>query len=181
MLHKVMAKMSDRSRPQWRYAARHSVGVLVLLLCLGVLIPAAGLAPRAHAEDGQHEIFMTPVEHLALGGYDAISYFAQPQPVMGQAEHSYVWKGATWLFSSHENMLKFRVDPSHYAPAYGGHAAWPVTVGALLRGNPVLYTLHDGRLFLHYTPDTMRKWHSDQDRLIRRADAKWAEILPTLD
>ncbi len=51
-----------------------------------------------------------------LEGYDAVAYFAVNSAVKGDAKYAYVWKGAKWLFSSEENMDKFKADPEAYAP-----------------------------------------------------------------
>ena len=48
---------------------------------------------------------------IAINGYDPIGYFEQSKPVKGSGSHAMVHDGATWLFSSSENLEKFRDDP----------------------------------------------------------------------
>ncbi len=58
---------------------------------------------------------------FAIKGYDSVAYFTQGQPVKGLEEFKFAWGGATWLFSSRENLEMFQKDPEKYAPQYGGY------------------------------------------------------------
>jgi hypothetical protein len=158
----------------WRNRA-----VALLLAVIAGLGPAvAGHA--AETAPPPKEVYTTPVDNLAVGGFDVVSYYTMPEPVMGDPAIFYAWNGAVWLFATDENRALFRSEPEKYAPAYGGHGAWPITVKQFLRGDPHLYTMDEGRLYLHYTQSTMEKWLADKAALRAKADKIWAEELPDM-
>jgi hypothetical protein len=60
---------------------------------------------------------------VALGGYDAVSYFTEAKAVKGSKTYSVEWKDATWLFSSNTNRQRFVASPEAFAPQYGGYCS----------------------------------------------------------
>ena len=48
---------------------------------------------------------------LAVHGYDVVSYFAQGQPMVGDAKYSTAHKGAAYQFASKSNLTDFESDP----------------------------------------------------------------------
>ncbi|MBV6633095.1 MAG: hypothetical protein KI792_08695 [Alphaproteobacteria bacterium] len=147
----------------------------LLMAGVGLLLGLTLQVQQASAQVS--EIRTTPIGNLAMGGFDPVTYFEADAPAKGSDEFSYHWKGARWLFTSQMNLEAFRANPETYAPAYGGHGAWPVTVGQYVFGDPRLFTITDGRLFLHYTENTRDQWRADQARLTERADRNWATDL----
>jgi len=67
--------------------------------------------------------------HLALHGYDAVSFFTDSAAQEGSAQFAAVHEGATFYFTSQKNLDSFKADPAHYAPAFGGFCAYSVLVG----------------------------------------------------
>jgi YHS domain-containing protein len=97
--------------------------------------------------------------------------------VKGKAEFSTEWKGATWEFSSAENLEKFKADPEAYAPQYGGYCAYGVSKGGLVKGEPDQWTIVDGKLYLNYSAGVQKTWSKDIPGFISTADKKWPAIL----
>jgi hypothetical protein len=87
---------------------------LFLLLYLLLILPA----PQVLAFDKTN---MSYFGGLALGGYDAVSYFTESKAVKGSKTYSVDWKDATWLFSSDTNRQRFVDSPEAFAPQYGGY------------------------------------------------------------
>lgn len=114
-------------------------------------------------------------EH-ALNGYDTVSYH-QSGPVIGSTEFQTTYKGATWLFSSQRNLDLFLSNPDAYRPQYGGHCAYALAVGnGLQHGDPKVWTLHNGKLYLNLSKGVQRRWLRDKDGFIAKADPRWAEL-----
>lgn len=130
--------------------------------------PAAAAAP---------EVYTPRFSSLALGGYDAVAYFKQGQPIRGAAEFSYEYKGATWRFATTENRAAFIADPDAYAPQYGGYCAWAAARGYTAPGNPKNWKVVDGRLYLNYNDSVQREWEKDIPGFIASADKNWPDIL----
>lgn len=113
---------------------------------------------------------------IALGGYDAVSYF-EGVPVKGVPAHAYMYKGTTYLFSRDENRTAFMGSPEKYLPRYGGWCAYAMGIdGSLVPVNQETYKIIDGRLYLFYNSgfnNTLKKWNRREETLLPGADAQW--------
>jgi len=114
----------------------------------------------------------------AVKGYDTVTYFqGDGVPVKGSEEFQTEWRGATWLFSSAENLALFNENPEKYAPQYGGYCAWATAHGSLAKGDPNVYTLKDGKVYLNYDKSIHKKWLPRSEELIETADAEYPELV----
>ncbi|MEM8790479.1 MAG: YHS domain-containing (seleno)protein [Pseudomonadota bacterium] len=113
----------------------------------------------------------------AIDGTDPVSYFTEGKPVEGSSEHTMDWNGATWRFSSAENLAKFAANPEKFAPQYGGYCAWAVSQGYTASTDPDAWSIVDGKLYLNYNQSVQEKWERDIPNLIARGDANWPEVL----
>ena len=129
----------------------------------------------AHAR--QADVYTGIFSSLAVGGYDAVAYFKENRPVQGKAEFSTQYKGATWQFSSADNLAAFKANPTAYAPQYGGYCAWAVSQGYTASANPNNWRIVDGKLYLNYNTEIQRRWEQDIAGHIRTANANWPRVL----
>ena len=113
---------------------------------------------------------------LAVHGYDVVAYRTVGQPTRGKATYSAEYKGATYRFASRKNLRAFRREPARYLPQYGGFCAYGVAVGGKLDGDPTLWRIVDGKLYLNLNPEIQRTWEGNIPRYIRRADRNWTRI-----
>lgn len=146
-------------------------------------------ADSKKAEDGKkpdvtyksNEIYKSSAgllgKKLAVGGYDAVAYHTQAKPVPGTDEFTHMWKGATWRFSSKDNLEAFVKEPEKYAPQYGGYCAFAVGHGSLASGDPKVWKIVDGKLYLNISKSVQTSWEKDKDKLIKRGDANWPKLL----
>lgn len=123
------------------------------------------------------EIYTGTFSSLAVGGYDAVAYFKDRRPVEGKAAFSMEYKGATWRFASKENLDAFKASPAAYAPQYGGYCAYAVAQNATASGDPLVWTVVNGKLYLNYDRDVQAKWVKDIPGFIARADRNWPGVL----
>jgi YHS domain-containing protein len=144
--------------------------MLVALACGASLlsVPASAASP---------EIYTGRFNNLAVGGYDAVAYFEEEAAVKGAKDFSYDYQGATWRFSSAENLEQFKADPAAYAPQYGGYCAWAVAQGYTAPGNPENWTVRGDKLYLNYDDKVQADWLKDPDGFIAKADANWPGVL----
>ncbi len=143
-------------------------------LFLTVLIGIAVLG--ACSKTGEFTAVSTDHDGVAVKGYDAVAYFAVDKAVQGNQTYSYVWKGAKWLFSSADNMEKFKKNPEAYAPQYGGYCSWAVAHGYTADGDPQAWKVVDGKLYLNYNPEVKEKWEQDQQQNIKKSEEHWVEF-----
>jgi len=120
---------------------------------------------------------------FAVGGYDPVAYFEltqaplgrkQPAAVPGKAAITAEYNGATWAFASEANRAKFLADPSKYAPAYDGHCAYGIAQGGKVPGNPNLWRIVDGKLYLNITPTVVGFWEGDIPGNLAKAESNWS-------
>lgn len=139
-----------------------------------VLVVAVSGAPAMAKED---PVYTGTFSSLAVGGYDPVAYFTESKPVEGRSAYELKWNGATWRFSSAENLAAFEADPEAYAPRYGGYCAWAVSQGYTASGDPAAWRIVDGKLYLNYNRAIQRRWEKDIPGNIAKADANWPKVL----
>ena len=125
---------------------------------------------------------------FAVSGYDVVAYFDLPQSevgtpqtagVQGRADITADYNGATFAFATEENRDKFLANPAAYAPQFDGHCAYGVSKGGKVPGNPNLWRIVDGKLYLNITENVVGFWEEDIPGNITLADGNWVAIEPT--
>ncbi|OEF30026.1 YHS domain-containing (seleno)protein [Vibrio rumoiensis] len=149
----------------WKYLT------LTLLLATQALFSTQALA----ASD---PIYTGYFSSKALEGYDSVAYFTEGKPVKGNKAFKTTYQGADWLFSSQEHLDLFTGDPEKYAPQYGGYCAWALgSEKQLAPGDPLQWTVYNGKLYVNYDKSVKEKWLPNKDTFIKSADAQWPAIL----
>ncbi len=123
------------------------------------------------------EVFTDLVPGVAIGGYDPVAYFKDGGPREGSEGITLEHAGATWRFASKANRSAFEANPERYAPRYGGYCAWAVSQGYLAKGDPMAWSVVNGRLYLNYDKRVRRTWERDIPGHVRRGDVNWPVVL----
>ena len=113
---------------------------------------------------------------LALHGYDPVAYFTAGKPQRGTDALVHVHEGAAYRFSSQANLDRFKADPARFAPQYGGFCAYGVSVGKKFDGDPRLWKIEDGKLYLNLNEEIYQAFLEDVDGNIEKADDNWQDI-----
>lgn len=114
---------------------------------------------------------------LALDGYDAVAYFKTGKPMQGSAQHTLSWNGATWHFASAENKTAFEASPQAFAPQFGGYCAWAVSEGYTAKGDPSIWRIVEGRLYLNYNASVQKSWEKDVPGHVAKGNKNWPVVL----
>ena len=136
---------------------------------LETLVVLFGMAGYALAADYTHS---SP----AVQGYDVVSYQTGKRPVRGNGNFVAVHDGATYQFSSADNQQTFEKNPEKYIPAYGGYCAFGTSVGKKFIGDPEVWRVVDGKLYLNLDTSIQSEWLKDVPGRIRSADTNWRNI-----
>lgn len=124
---------------------------------------------------------------FAVSGFDVVSYFSlpqapagqpQPAPAPGKASLTATHNGATFAFATEANRDAFRADPARYLPQYDGHCAYGVAKGGKVPGNPTLWRIVDGKLYLNITTTVVGFWEADIPGNLTRSESNWTRIEP---
>ena len=112
---------------------------------------------------------------LAVSGFDVVSYFTgEGVPVEGSEDFTVRYQGFDYRFANEENAQAFIADPAKYAPAYGGYCAWAIGANdALAPGDPNVYKIVDGTLYLNFSEGVSEKWNKDIPGFIAKADTNY--------
>jgi len=113
---------------------------------------------------------------LALRGYDPVAYFTEGKPIIGTATYTATHHAATYRFATEANLDAFKANPDQYVPQYGGFCAFGVAVGAKFDGDPELWRIENGKLYLNLNPDIQEQWEKDLAGHLVKANKKWPAI-----
>ncbi len=136
---------------------------------LMAIVTLFGLAGNAMAADYTNS---TP----AVQGYDVVSYQTGKRPIRGNGHFVAVYDGAAYQFSSADNQKLFENDPEKYIPAYGGYCAFGASVGKKFIGDPEVWRIVDGKLYLNLDERIQAEWLKDVPGRIKSADTNWRNI-----
>jgi YHS domain-containing protein len=112
---------------------------------------------------------------LAVRGYDVVSYFVgDGTPAEGTEALTVRYQGFDYRFANEENAQAFIEDPAKYAPAYGGYCAWAIGANdRLAPGDPEVFEIVDGTLYLNFSKDVQTRWEADIPGFIAKGDANY--------
>ncbi|WP_085900885.1 YHS domain-containing (seleno)protein [Kiloniella majae] len=125
----------------------------------------------------QDPVYTSFLSSVAINGYDPVAYFKAGKPVEGSKDHKTEWMGATWYFSSKENLDTFIAMPETFAPQYGGYCAWAVAQGDTASTDPHAWKIVDNKLYLNYSADIQSRWERDITGNIQKGDNNWPTVL----
>jgi YHS domain-containing protein len=121
----------------------------------------------------------------AVSGHDVLAYndldqsdlcAPQSEAVKGSPESQTEYNGAKWLFASAANRETFLADPEKYAPAYDGYYAFGVARGGKVPGNPNLWWIVDGKLYLKIFRPVVGFWEQEILGNISTAETNWDNL-----
>lgn len=147
--------------------ARRSVLAAAALLWLGGGA-AVGAAERVDLN--------LDAKGVMLHGYDPVAYFTTGKPTRGSERFEATHDGATYRFATAANRDAFLAAPERYVPAYGGFCAMGTALERKLDGDPEVFRIVDGKLYLNVNADVQARWSQDIPGNIRKADAVWPKI-----
>lgn len=177
----------DRVRPRRGYLSRVDAWQLALAKIITAIVAVVLIVGFAFREDMEPAAasaeIAAPVateDGVAISGYDPVAYFTDGGAVAGSQTYAAGWHGAEWWFQTEENRTIFLSDPARYAPQFGGFALEGVANGSGFAGNPEVFKILEGRLYLSRSPKSQSLWLRNPDGYIRAAEEGWAASCPVL-
>ena len=162
----------------WRLLAL--AGILVAPVLLSQNARAESLRDLKIAEVGLTERVVTDhISGVALLGYDPVAYFTDGAPRIGKPEFEVIWQGAAWRFANEGNLAAFKADPNVYAPQYGGYDPNSVARGVAAAGDPIIYAIVEGRVFL-FRDEASRQAFLEAPETLQASAEAWPGVEKTL-
>jgi len=118
----------------------------------------------------------TSADHIAISGYDPVSYF-DGSPLKGEAAYTSEHEGAIYQFANETNKSRFDATPTEFAPQYGGWCAVAASEGKYFPVNPETYEISNDKLYLFYNGEqgnTLPHWEQDRETRRLNADQHWS-------
>jgi YHS domain-containing protein len=137
-----------------------------LMIGVTAVTPAFAAGPELNAT----------ITGLALRGYDPVAYFTDGKPVPGDFTITAQHEGATYRFASEDHKALFEKDPAKYLPQYGGFCAFGTAQGYKVDGDPNVWAIVEGKLYLNLAPPVAVRWRQDVGGNIKSADDKWPNL-----
>jgi YHS domain-containing protein len=114
---------------------------------------------------------------VILGGHDAVAYFTEHKPVKGNPAIKSTYEGATYLFASEAHKAAFDKNPGKYAPQFGAFCVHGMSLGKQVPGDPTLFTIHKGKLYVCSSPEAFKAFRSNPDSDIDKAETNWRQLI----
>lgn len=115
-------------------------------------------------------------QNIAINGYDVVSYFREKLAVLGNNKITAEYNGNTWQFRDSTNLETFLQNPEKFVPQYGGYCAYGTKFGLLYESDPRVFSIIDKKLYLTLDTAARKKWESQSENNILKADKKWEKI-----
>lgn len=152
--------------PKANNLSAKAVGIFIYAILMGL-----GLGFGARADDG-----VNIADGYAVHGYDVVAYFTEAEPTKGKDQYIAKYNGASYRFASAENRDLFAASPEQYAPQYGGYCAFGTAVGRKFDGDPTVWRIVGGKLYLNLNKNVQVRWLKNPAGLIRSANNNWPII-----
>ena len=125
--------------------------------------------------------FNVDSKHIAIGGYDPVSYLENNKAVKGSDNISSAFNGITYYFSTKKNLETFKKNPDKFEPAFGGWCAYAMgNSGEKVEVDPKTFKIVNGKTYLFYNfyfNNTLKSWNKDEKNLKSKAEVNWNTIL----
>lgn len=110
---------------------------------------------------------------VALYGFDPVAYFLEARAQMGSESFELSFQNFVWRFRSEANRAAFRARPDAYVPRFGGYDPVALTRGVPVAGDPTIFALHEGRLYLFQKAEHRAAFLAAPAAVIEVARANW--------
>jgi len=147
-----------------------------IIATLFAVAPPAFAGVEVNTAPGDVLVDGKPAPGLGVHGFDVVAYHTQAKPVQGDAKFAVVHANATYRFASKKNLETFKANPAKYEPAFGGYCAYGVSVNAKFDGDPRVWKIVDGKLYLNLDQQIQRAFEKDVAGSIRKAYANWRKL-----
>ncbi|MEO9804235.1 MAG: YHS domain-containing (seleno)protein [Reichenbachiella sp.] len=148
--------------------------IAIVLSAILIIVFVGAKIKRVNPLAWGHEAVNTPMfSDEAINGYDPVAYFTEGSAEKGEANFTFLWKDATWYFSSQTNLDLFKANPEKYAPQFGGYCAFAASKGFTANTDPTTFKVVDGKLYLCAEQKFLDEWIAGGEESRRLSEENW--------
>ncbi len=112
----------------------------------------------------------------AIAGYCPVAYFSANAAKKGDDKIKLTYRGRIYYFADEAAKSAFAKEPEKYLPAYQGFCAEGVSRGKKFPGDPKIFLVREGRLFLFFDENAKKTFEADAAALTKTADVNWPNL-----
>jgi len=112
----------------------------------------------------------------AIQGYDTLAYWTVNAAQDGSDDHTVTWNGAVWRFAKQDDADQFASAPESFAPQFGGFCARAMSLGKVVDGDPEVWRIFEGRLYLFARPAGGKVFDKGEAEIIVKAEQFWQTL-----
>lgn len=113
---------------------------------------------------------------VIMRNFDVTTYAADAAPQSGLADYTATSDGAIYRFASAAARDAFVANPETYKPGFGGFCAVGAALGKKLDGDPEIFRIHEGKLYVFVSEKAVAVWDEDPAGTLAKAEANWPQI-----
>ena len=148
----VQSRSLSLSRPLPRTVLNASLcSLITALVLIGCIVTASA-----------QNAVPSPQAVIPLEGLDPVA-LAQGKEVQGDMKYKVKRGQFEYIFASAENKATFEKDPTRYEIQLNGHCA---RMGAPVTGNPDLYAVHNGRIYIFGSEECQTLFKATPDKYL---------------
>ena len=154
-------------------AERHT-----LMACVAVLAASLAFMPASVLAYDVKSTSAVNVDKngVILRNFDPTTYGPNATPRIGTDEYTASAGGAVYHFASSGARDQFVANPADYEPAFGGFCATGAAFGKKLDGDPEIFRILDGKLYVFVNQQAVEVWDKDPAGTLAKANANWPVI-----
>lgn len=145
-------------------------------IALIAAVAAAVVTPAAAYDVTSKSAVNVDASGAILRSYDATSYESGKSPQIGAKEITASSDGAIYHFASKAARDHFAANPAKYKPAFGGFCATGAALGKKLDGDPRIFRIYNGQLYVFVHQQAAEIWDKDPAGTLAKANANWPAI-----
>jgi YHS domain-containing protein len=115
-------------------------------------------------------------KEVILDGYDAVAFFTDNKPVIGDEKFRVTYEDALYYFASKQHLDVFKRNPEKYKPQFGAWCAYAISLGRVAPIDVNTFSIVDGRLVLQHNERAVKGWNKDVAGNLSKADKYWPAV-----
>ena len=113
---------------------------------------------------------------VELAGYCPVAYKMAGKPIEGKKEFAVEQNGKTYYLANEKAMKAFKKSPDKYGVKFDGWCATGLAMGKQVPGNPKVFMVHEGNVYLFSSEKAKEKFKSDPAKMAKKAGKNYMKM-----
>lgn len=113
---------------------------------------------------------------VELAGYCPVAYKMAGKPIKGKKEFAVKQDGKTYYLANEKAMKAFEKSPDKYGVKFNGWCATGLAMGKQVSGDPSIFMVHEGSVYLFSSKKAKKKFKSDPAKMAKKAGMNYMKM-----